>query len=410
MGLFRKRPSPEMAGLTPRLPRYGLLLVDDELFNLTTLAALLEDEYMVLTASTGGEALRLLADPAIARQVQVVISDQRMPAMSGVELLALVRARHPTIKRILLTGYTDVDAIIGAINEAAIYKYLRKPVDSQELRLTLSRALESWQLEQDHLTLLHDLQQALERLALLDADKLEFLRYLDHEMRTPLNWVGAAQVLDRQQFSPEQRELLGFIDQGQARLRALVTAVLRYFQVAALVAPQPATAQVDLPVLLHELGASYRRHFPEVELRLELPTTLTIACHGGLLREALDHLLENAFTHASHAEQPEVVVRLLQVLGQLELTVHNSGTGLGEPLLDQLFRPFRYGSEHGEQGFGISLATARAISLALGGDLMAHSVGGSAGVAMLLRLPLGGAAPQAAIKDGSDTLPADRAE
>jgi len=388
MGLFRKRPAPEWGGvLIPRPPRYGLLLVDDELFNLTTLAGLLEEDYTVITASSGDEALRLLDDPALARQIQVIISDQRMPGMSGVQLLSQVRELHPAIKRILLTGYTDVDAIIGAINEASIYKYLRKPVDSQELRLTLSRALECWQLEQDHATLLHDLQQAMQRLALLDADKLEFLHYLEHEMRTPLNWVGAAQVLDRQQFKPEQQELLGYIDQGQARLRALVSAVLHYFQVAAL-PPQAATAHIDLPVLLRDLAVDYQTQFPAVELRQELPATLTLRCQAALLEEVLGHMLENAFSHASEALRPEVSVQLAQTPGQLQVTVHNSGEGLDEARLAQLFRPFRYGSEHGEHGFGISLATAHALSQALGGDLLAHSVGEHAGVALVLRLPL----------------------
>ena len=388
MGLFRKRPAPVPAGQAQRPPRYGLLLVDDELFNLTTLAGLLEEDYTVLTAGSAAEALRLLADPALARQIQVIISDQRMPAMSGIDLLSRVRTQHPAIKRILLTGYTDVDAIIGAINEAAIYKYLRKPVDSQELRLTLSRALESWQLEQDHQTLLADLRRALDRLAVLDADKLAFLRYLDHEMHTPLNWMGAAQVLDRQQFSPEQHELLSYIDQGQERLRALVAAVLRYFQVAALT-PQPPTARVDVTVLLYELGTASRQQHPQVQLRMELPPTLTINSQSELLTEIIEHLLENAFTHASRAPQPEVAVRLVSLGSQLELTVHNSGEGLPAAALEQIFRPFRYGSDHGEEGFGMSLATAQALSLALGGELVAHSLGSGAGVALQLRLPVG---------------------
>lgn len=392
MGLFRKRDGSPAPGQDPGSPRYGLLLVDDELFNLTTLAALLEDEFTVITAGSAHEALTLLSDSQVARQVQVVISDQRMPGMSGVELLAVVRERFPTIKRVLLTGYTDVDAIIGAINEAAIYKYLRKPVNSAELRLTLRRALESWQLEQDHASLLCELRHALDRLALLDAEKLDFLRYLDHEMRTPLNWVSAAQVVERESLSTDQRELLGFVDMGLARLRALVTAMLRYFQVASTRIEGP-LLDMDLVAELKPLLVMAQQAEPDVRLVVDVPESVPLACQRQP-RELLEHLLENGFTHARRAGQGEVHVRLLRMQGQIELTVHNSGPGLHGDVLEKIFRPFCRGSEHGDQGFGISMATARALAGALGGDLMAHSVGESAGVAMVLRLPERGAASE----------------
>lgn len=387
MGLFDKKPGRVLPNATSSKPRYGLLLVDDEMFNLTTLAGLLEDQYRVFTATSGQEALKLLEDPATAAQVQVIISDQRMPGMSGVELLGRVQALAPGLKRVLLTGYTDVDAIINAINDAAVYKYIRKPVDSHELELTLARALESWQLEQDHARLLSELRQALDRLALLDADKLEFLRYLAHEMNTPLNWLGATQILDREAQSAEVQEILGYVDQGQERLRALVRAVLRYFQVAAMKEESRRSAQIDLPLLLQERVKLQRERSPGIDIRLTQPLTLTLESDAALLTEALDHLLENALAHAAHGPEPKVDITLRHSGQQIELEVHNSGRGLEAAALSSLFRPFRFGSDHGSAGFGISLATVQALCRALGGTVEAQSEGGEQGVAICLRLP-----------------------
>jgi signal transduction histidine kinase len=388
MSLFKKRPGLEPRQAAARPPRYGLLLVDDEMFNLTTLAALLEDEYAVFTATSGVDALSLLADPAKAAQIQAIVSDQRMPGMNGVELLSEVSSRYPGMKRVLLTGYTDIEAIIAAINEAAIYKYLRKPVDSHELRLTLRRALECWQLEQDKSVLVEELGQAMERLRLLDADKLEFLRYLDHEMNTPLNWMGATQVLDRNQFSPDVREILGFVDQGQGRLKALVTTVLRYFQLASLGRVTP-TATIDLTVMLAEKVSAHSRHCFGVGVELRQPPTVHLLSHDGLLGELLDHLLENALAHARRSDQPQVTISVEDAVDAVAVTIHNTGRGLDADELAQLFRPFRYGSDHGEHGFGISLATARAASLALGAELDAISEGKGSGVSLRLRLRRG---------------------
>lgn len=390
MGLFDHRErEPE---LPSRAPRYGVLLVDDEILNLTSLASLLEDDYRVHIASTANDALQLLANPKFAAGIHVIVSDQRMPGMTGVELLSHTRALKPDAKRLLLTGYTDIDAIVGAINEAAIYKYLRKPIDSRELRMTLARACEAWQLEQDNQGLLGELKQAFAQLALLDADKMAFLRYLAHEMNTPLNWLSAAQIIDRTVLAEETREMLTIVDQGQERLYGLVSVVLRYFQAAGLEL-HPHREQVDLSVLLSRQVAELQRsHGAVVRIRLEQPVTLTMESDGALLTEALGHLLENAITHAQRAASgvPDVKVRVQRQERDVLIDIHNSGAYLEAEALGQLLRPFFFcGSAHGAEGFGLSLATARALAVALGGNLCASSDNAHPpGVCLHLQLPL----------------------
>lgn len=390
MGLFDRRPRAATAP-QPQLPRYGVLLVDDEILNLTSLAGLLEDDYHVQVASSANDALQMLADPALVANVHVIISDQRMPGMTGVELLARSRALKPDAKRLLLTGYTDIDAIIGAINEAAIYKYLRKPLDGQELRLTLARACEAWQLEQDNAGLLAELQQAFARLQLLDADKTAFLRYLAHEMNTPLNWLTAAQVIDRRELGEEAQEMLGFVDQGQERLRGLLTAVLRYFQAAGLELPLHAQ-KLDLALLLSRQVTALQERFGElVMIRLDQPATLTLESDPELIEEILGHLLENAATHALRVEgrRPQVNVQLRLRDRNVEITISNSGEGPAADVLAALFRPFSFsGAAHGAEGYGLSLATARALAVALGGDLQASTTAGNDGVSLLVQLPV----------------------
>jgi signal transduction histidine kinase len=368
-----------------------VLIVDDEILNLTSLAGLLEDDYHVHLANNAGDALALLADPVRGAGIHVILSDQRMPGMTGVELLARTREHRPDAKRLLITGYTDIEAIVDAINDAAIYKYLRKPIDGQELKLVLARACEAWQLERENEGLLGELRQAFARLKLLDADKMAFLRYLAHEMNTPLNWLAATDIIDRGTLSPEAREMLGYVDQGQERLRGLVAAVLRYFQVAGLEL-QPGGGRADLAVLLERQARALReRHGDALAVELAQPVTLTLETDPDLLAELLEHLLENAATHALRAagRPARVTVTVLAEGRDVRVTVADSGDGLAPAALEGLFRPFSFtGSAHGQDGFGLSLATAHALATALGGDLQAAPARAGQGVRLELRLPL----------------------
>ena len=114
-----------------------LLLVDDESNVLSAITrALRRDGYRILTATGAEEALNILA----REEVDVIVSDQRMPGMSGTELLARVKDMHPQTVRIVLSGYTDLGVVTDAINQGAIYKFLTKPWDDEALRLQIQDA------------------------------------------------------------------------------------------------------------------------------------------------------------------------------------------------------------------------------------------------------------------------------
>ncbi len=139
---------------------HKILVVDDEPANLRLLQRVLGPDYDVLAAGGGAEALELLKD----NQVSLIITDQRMPVMSGVQLLEQSLAICPEAIKILLTGYTDVQSLIDAINSGHVYKYIPKPWDADELKLTVKRALETYELKKRNEVLLSDLKQALVQL------------------------------------------------------------------------------------------------------------------------------------------------------------------------------------------------------------------------------------------------------
>lgn len=142
------------------MKRHNLLIVDDEKEILRSLKLTFTEDHEVFTASSGAEALKILQQQDIA----LIITDQRMPVMTGVELLKQVIQINPQIIRIILTGYTDTAALIEAINQGHIYQYITKPWERQDFRLVVRRALETYELEIENQRLLRELQAANERL------------------------------------------------------------------------------------------------------------------------------------------------------------------------------------------------------------------------------------------------------
>ncbi|HEY5327854.1 MAG TPA: response regulator [Mucilaginibacter sp.] len=140
-----------------------VLYVDDEENNLFSFKATFRIKYEVLTSISGDEALKILE----TKQIHIIITDQRMPEMTGVEFLEKVLEKHPDPMRILLTGYADMEAVVDAVNKGKIFHYLTKPWNEEELDLTISRAYEKY-LENAQL------KEMNEKLAVSN-DQLEFL-------------------------------------------------------------------------------------------------------------------------------------------------------------------------------------------------------------------------------------------
>ncbi|WP_238901288.1 ATP-binding protein [Clostridium sp. YIM B02500] len=144
--------------------KYTILLIDDELANLEALTRLLEEEYDVIKAENGFEALNILKDESCSKKINLIISDQRMPGMTGVELLKQTISIVPNAIRIILTGFMDVKDIIDSINEGHIYKFLLKPLEADELLISVKRALETYELKMKNIKLIDELKQTNKKL------------------------------------------------------------------------------------------------------------------------------------------------------------------------------------------------------------------------------------------------------
>ncbi len=139
---------------------YGVLIVDDEAAILESLELTLGEDYRVYTASSGEAGLEVLE----REEISLIIADQVMPTMSGVEFLEKAIERNPDAVRMMLTGYADIGSLARAINEGRIYRYIAKPWEPDEVRLNVKRALEAFELTGRNTALGAALRKANERL------------------------------------------------------------------------------------------------------------------------------------------------------------------------------------------------------------------------------------------------------
>ena len=193
--------------------RPKVLVVDDEQEVLRSVHDLLRIDYQVITCQSGQEAVEYLK---AAPDVAVILSDQRMPGMSGVEVLQQAQSLRPETTRLLFTAYADIHAVIDAINQGHVFRYITKPWEPEELESIIRQAVERHELIMERDRLLTELQAANARLAETDRLKGAFLEVASHELNTPVTVVLGLTELWKQSLGSEQRPPNGSGSNGSA--------------------------------------------------------------------------------------------------------------------------------------------------------------------------------------------------
>ena len=175
MSIFKKVKPGEL-NATVSHPQYTVLLVDDEPDNLNVLRSILGGRYNILQAIDGQEALDMVRSLPNPEQLTLVVSDQRMPRLTGVQLCEQLCTLLPDTMRIIVTGYIDIDAIVDSVNRARIYKFVIKPFDRHDFELTVQRAIEAYEMKRQFDAYVRSLKDKVEESAATIALREEELK------------------------------------------------------------------------------------------------------------------------------------------------------------------------------------------------------------------------------------------
>jgi signal transduction histidine kinase len=355
-------------------PPEKILLVDDEPRVLSGLHRRLCGRFALEMATGPAEALETLeTTPDIA----VIVVDMRMPGMSGVELLARVRAKWPQIRGIMLTGNTDQQTAVAAVNEGEVFRFFNKPVDAEILAEALEAAIEEYRFTADS-------QAQIQRLRIQAASgeqtRKSFLAMMNHELRTPLNHIlGFSALLEqrcRQRGEHESLEYISYIrESGQALLRVLN----RIMEVVRLTAGDIETHDTifDLGRVLQDEVAHYRTIAAarNVTISFAIPRApLPVRAGEEELAQAFAELLDNAVKF----NRPGGHIAIAVTGSDEDLTIRIADTGIGISEADigrmrTAFSQEEDGLNRRFEGVGIGLTLAALTIQAYGGALSLDS-------------------------------------
>ena len=381
--------------------RHTLLVLDDEPDVVKSVQDLLRLDYRVLGATRASDAMELMR----REEVHLVMTDQRMPEMTGVEFLRKIRGEYPEAIRLLFTGYADIRAVIDAINQGNVYRYITKPWDPDELQGIIKEAAERYDLIVERNKLVVMLEEKNRNLEAVNAElkrsndlKQAFIQVASHELRTPLTiLLGVTRLaVDAAAQDPTLKSWLTRIDHAGQRLQHLVSQIVDML-VAGRFETTLQRSPTNMTTLLNQAADDVR---PFIELRrqnltVDLPADLGEAkVEVEKVRDSVNHLLLNAVKFTP--DRGCISLSSRRNGDSIEIKVEDNGAGIDPACQARLFEPFftgfdvsRHSSGHyefGRKGIGLGLSVVKAFVQMHGGTIAATSEPGK-GTTITLRLP-----------------------
>jgi signal transduction histidine kinase len=376
----------------------NVLFLDDEQKVLNSITRMFADEpYGVSVALNSGEALDIIG----REKIKVILSDQRMPDISGVEFLHRVKLQYPDIVRILFTAYADLPAAEQAINISEVYRFINKPWQSPELISAVVGAMYHYDLVAENRRLFQETRSQNEQLQLANCKlkvlydiQKEFSSTLSHELRTPLASIKAAIDIvmsgSAGKVSDEQNDFLGRAKGNVDRLNRLINDILDLAHLesgktALNISSGDINQTIQSVVQAQEAVARSKGLYLKLSLAPQLPV---LAFDPDKIIQVLNNLISNAIKFTPSGG---ITVSSVSCTGSnyVQVRVQDTGYGIKEEDMVKLFEKFQQlGDAHQRcAGTGLGLAICKEIIRQHGGKISVESKAGQ-GSCFYFTLPI----------------------
>lgn len=357
-----------------------LLVVDDEPEVLHSLHDLFRRDYRVLTFERGEAALKALEtiDPP------VIMSDQRMPGLSGVEFLRRARKLRPDATRLLFTGYADIHAIVDAVNQGKIYRYITKPWDSEEMVGVVRQAVEQHDLIVERRRLIAELEESNARLREANQMKKSFIEVASHELNTPVTVVtGMAELwllTQGPRASAQERSWIERILKAGNRLAATVNRMLQLLQADRFDATME-LCEVELGPLVQQAAEDLQPFLEARNQTIELQVATDLG-RAKIDPEKVSDILTNLLVNAIKFTADGGTIQLSAESAEgdrFRFRIEDTGTGIAPEECQHVFEPFFTGFDtlhhssgdyqYGKRGMGLGLCLVKSFVELHGGTI-----------------------------------------
>ncbi|MBX5481757.1 MAG: response regulator [Myxococcaceae bacterium] len=377
----------------------AVLYVDDELINLRVFEANFRSRFRIFTCLSGEEALELLAQKG--QEIAVVISDQRMPGMTGVEFLERARAMLPDTRRMLLTAYSDMQAVMDAVNRGQVVRYFVKPWVKEELAAALDDAIGIFSL-QNRVREIESRMLRSERLAVLGQvsagvahELMNPVSYLTQNIGTLRREVEVIRAWAMPRIDPSRdAEVMQSLGELPSILDDVETGAQHIRQVALAIRSQARgedqEAQADLRDVA-EFAVKLARAEVRTRARIQLRgDSLKVAVGPVKLCQVLLNLMVNSAQAMEGLARPGLIeVRWWRADERAHVEIADNGSGIAPEIMDRIFEPL-FTTKPVGTGTGLGLPIVKDIVERAGGTLSVTSTVG-VGTTFRLTLPLAAA-------------------
>jgi len=316
--------------------KYKILYVDDEIDNLNVLKLTFRNEFHVTVESSPLKGLELFRN----EEFEIIIVDQRMPEMTGVELLELAMAIKKDTVRILLTGYSDIQATINAVNKGKIFYYLNKPWKKDEVLGILLKAIDHYELTKKNKELVNRLSRSINELQ-------TFLYRASHDLKAPItSQLGLLHLL-REEVTGESKIYIAKIEEVIARLEKTIDKIRALSDLGYDFVSKNYSNNVRQVV--DQIVSKWHEELvkDQIEINIDLEETSNFNFESSLMDIVLDQIIENSIHFTNPKESPnwiEISSRFDHETDALLLTVKDNGIGIEPKLLPEVTDPFFKGT------------------------------------------------------------------
>lgn len=339
-----------------------ILYVDDEQKNLDSFRVLFRKDYDIKLATSAMEGMQIMED----RDVKLVITDQRMPNMTGVEFLEKISDIYPDVTRVILTGYSDEEAIISAINKGKVFRYITKPWKREELKQTIDYALEAYRLKSQN-------KELLERLKKANKELDEFVYRASHDLRAPIaSILGLINLAKTETDLDQLKKYLELEEKSVNKLDHLLKDIIQFSRNTHL---EVNSENIDFSTLINTVFEAHRFFEFSESIKKDFKINGDIAFNSDEFRLEiiLNNLISNAIRYCDYKrEDPNLFINVEVNKDWATITVKDNGIGIDEEQMDRIFDMFYRGIDD-NTGSGLGLYIVKETVDKLSGRIYVNS-------------------------------------
>jgi len=322
-------------------PNVRVLYIDDEENNLQAFKASFRRQYEIYTAISAADGLKILENVS----VHVILADQKMPGTTGVEFFKSITDSYPDPIRILLTGYTDIEALADAINHGDIYRYITKPWNDLELHNSIKNAYDAYRSK-------IDLRNKIAELEKTNDELNRFIYSISHELRAPLvSAMGIVNLVKMEGLYESSGEYWSLIETCSNKLDYYIQKTLQYYKNNKTVSEH---TLVDFNKLVPELIDLYSYADKETSFTVNINQEVPFYGDAFRIEVILGNLISNAIKYQKETEVNKKVNILVEVRKDLvEISIHDNGMGILNEHLEKIFTQFFKSKVNHGSGLGL---------------------------------------------------------